>query len=383
MTFNDKIDEWIKEAETRPSSALMILKLIANRLRELTERNEELLAENIALKDGTRVEEYQKRITHLEYQLEMLKRRVGSGADLSIPTEAATSLLIYNAQGQIARFEIQNDVQIYGKIEGDIVTNGEFPRLLSVHSDEEVLLLFTSGRIVTCSVSGIQAIEPGSNWRWEQIQMPEEPHAGELLACIMPLSRLSLSDYFVQASRRGWVKKTLTTVSQSVLDNRFLGRGAVQKSDQAFDVLLAKKKDRYALITYEGRALGLELDDLSYAAEERIRISATDYIIGAFTLSQGQNILCVTQNGKVLQRETGYLEMAKSASSRGQGLIPASRLEQGVRFVGAVAARDVDQLAVLDAEGNLTLHLAGDVAGAGSIRTGAVILSVGVIPSRA
>ena len=49
MAFNKKIDEWMKEAEERPASAIAIVKLVANRLRELTERNEELLAENIAL----------------------------------------------------------------------------------------------------------------------------------------------------------------------------------------------------------------------------------------------------------------------------------------------------------------------------------------------
>ena len=58
MTFNKKIDEWMKEAEERPTSAVVIVKLVANRLRELTERNEELLAENIALENGTRVDEY-------------------------------------------------------------------------------------------------------------------------------------------------------------------------------------------------------------------------------------------------------------------------------------------------------------------------------------
>src|SRR5215208_7739329 len=78
MSFSNKIDEWMKEAEARPESAVAIVKLIARRLRELTERNEELLAENIALQSGTRVEEYQKRIAHLEYQLELLKRRFGS-----------------------------------------------------------------------------------------------------------------------------------------------------------------------------------------------------------------------------------------------------------------------------------------------------------------
>src|ERR1041384_5020905 len=77
-SFTHKIEEWMKEAEARPESAVTIVRLIARRLGELTARNEELLAENIALQNGTRVEEYQKRIAHLEYQLDLLKRRFGT-----------------------------------------------------------------------------------------------------------------------------------------------------------------------------------------------------------------------------------------------------------------------------------------------------------------
>src|SRR6266508_5712313 len=77
-SLSHKIDEWMKEAEERPESAVTIVKLVARRLRELTDRNEALLAENIALQNGTRVEEYQKRIAHLEYQLDLLKRRFGA-----------------------------------------------------------------------------------------------------------------------------------------------------------------------------------------------------------------------------------------------------------------------------------------------------------------
>src|SRR5215208_3977150 len=106
MSFTHKIDEWMKEAETRPESAVTIVKLAAKRMRELTERNEELLAENIALQNGTRVEEYQKRIAHLEYQLDLLKRRFGTEettfAELPIShVEASTlSLLVYNTYGR-------------------------------------------------------------------------------------------------------------------------------------------------------------------------------------------------------------------------------------------------------------------------------------------
>ena len=103
MSLTQKIDEWMKEAEERPESAITILRLIARRLRELTERDEELLAENIALQNGTRVEEYQKRIAHLEYQLDLLRRRFGVDESRleeipATPVESATlDLLVYNS----------------------------------------------------------------------------------------------------------------------------------------------------------------------------------------------------------------------------------------------------------------------------------------------
>ncbi len=98
-TFSQKIDEWMKEAEARPEFAVTIVKLVARRLHELTERNEELLTENIALQNGTRVDEYQKRIAHLEYQLDLLKRRFGMDESLlaelpTAPIETSTFSLL-------------------------------------------------------------------------------------------------------------------------------------------------------------------------------------------------------------------------------------------------------------------------------------------------
>src|SRR5918996_3652220 len=136
MSFTNKIDEWIKEAEERPESALMIVKLITKRLRDLTERNEELLAENIALQNGTRVDEYQKRIVHLEYQLDLLKRRFGMDdsalvEEASAPAEIATfNLLLYNAYGRIFRIEVDPDVQSLGRIPDEMIHDREPPRLL-------------------------------------------------------------------------------------------------------------------------------------------------------------------------------------------------------------------------------------------------------------
>ena len=48
MLTPEKIEEWLKEAEERPGSAVLLIRYIANRLNELSARNEELLADNIA-----------------------------------------------------------------------------------------------------------------------------------------------------------------------------------------------------------------------------------------------------------------------------------------------------------------------------------------------
>lgn len=387
MSFTTKIEEWMKEAEERPESAVTIVRLIARRLRELSERDEELLAENIALQNGTRVEEYQKRIAHLEYQLDLLKRRFGVDETSLVelpgkpPAEASTlSLLLYNAHGRIFRLE-PGDTQDLGRLAGEMLTDQEPPRILAVPSNEEVLLLFTSGRVDTCRVSDIPRVELGGEWAWSQAALPDEPRAGETLACIAPFSHLPLSDYFLQVSRRGCAKKTMTSMAQTILNNHYIGKGALQKSDQPFDLMLAHKKDRAAFVTYEGKLIGFDVDDLSYATEERVKLSATDYVIASFTAPLEATLLCVTQTGKVIQRESKNIDLSKSSTAKGQALIPPTRLEQGVRFMGAAAVKDGDQVVVLDAGGRLKLLEAESMTGAGSIAAEAWILSIGRIPA--
>ncbi len=386
-SFSHKIDEWMKEAETRPESAVTIVKLVAKRLGDLTERNEELLAENIALQNGTRVEDYQKRIVHLEYQLDLLKRRFGSDegelAELPIqPAVASTmSLLVYNANGRILRMEVSPEVQMLGRVADGMLQNNEQPRLLAVSSNEEVLLLFTSGRVSTCAVNDISTVEIGKDWTWEKAALPDEPRAGEFLVCIMPISRLPLSEFFMQVSRRGCVKKTMTSMAQSILGNHYLGKGTLQKSDQPFDVTLCAKKDLFGFVTFEGKLMGLDVNDLSYSAEDRIKLTSSDYVIASFVPQAEGSMLFVTQTGKVIHREQSSLELSKSPLAKGQALIPPSRLEQGIRFIGGASVRDTDRIVVLDSGGNLNVHSAGSIAGVGSIEADGLILSIGVIPT--
>lgn len=387
MSFTSKIDEWMKEVEERPESAVTIVRLVVRRLRELSERNEELLAENIALQHGTRVEEYQKRIAHLEYQLDILKQRFTKQMDASVlsdlPTTgegtSALNLLVYNAHGRIFRVELDADIKEVGNITGEMTTDHEPPRLLTIASNENLLLLFTSGRVEKFSAGDIPTVQLGGTWAWNQAALPNEPHAGESLACIIPSSRLPLSDYFLQISRRGFAKKTLTTLSESILNNHYIGKGALHKSDQPLDLILSRKNEVAALVTYEGKVTAFDVEKLTYTTEERIKLSTTDYVIGSFVLSANTSLLCVTQNGKVIHREG--IEVAKSSASKGQALISPTRLEQGIRFMGAAAVKDSDQVMILDAAGRINIHDVKEMTDNGSVQAEGWVLSIGLISS--
>jgi DNA gyrase/topoisomerase IV subunit A len=269
-----------------------------------------------------------------------------------------------------------------GRIAGKLDTDHEPPRLLSVSSNEEVLLLYSSGRVSTFAVDSLPTVEAGGAWAWEQAALPDEPRAGETLVCIAPFSGLPVSSFFLQVSRRGCVKKTMTSLAQSILASHYLGKGALGKSDQPFDLSLCGAHERFAFVTYEGKLLGLEVDDLSYSAEERIKLSTTDYVIASFSPRLDDALLFVTQTGKVLHRESQMLEPSKSPSAKGGALISANRLEQGVRFIGAASVRDGDRLSVLDSSGQIKVYEAGGLIGAGSIGSGGRVLSIGLIPSQ-
>ena len=392
MITPEKIEEWIKEAEQRPSSAPLIIQFIANRLRELASRNEELLSENIALLTGKRVEEYQQRITHLEYQLELLKRQLkGEPVELDLgsipttPTEPAlqpSSLLVYNALGQVLRLEIPRALpasQSWLTIANPLPPELEPPRLLGVPATEELLLVFTSGRAVTLPLSKLPLVAPHQGVDWTQAVIPDEPRAIESLACLVPISRLALADAFLQASRRGFAKKINTSLAPSILANHFIGTGIRVPADRTFEIVLGKKDDRLALVSAEGYLQVLEVRSLPTAIEEVIKLGITDHLVSAFIPPAQGSILVATQTGKLIHRTAEGLETSTSFKTKGQALLSPSRREQGVRIVSAVSASASDWAAALHQDGSLTLHAVKDLFGSGVIPTHSELVDVAIV----
>ena len=382
LVTSEKIEEWIKEAEARPWSARLIVEFIGRRLMELSNRNEALVEENIALQAGKRVEEYEQRIAHLEYQLELLKRQFGeglievagqadSGAAVPSPVVEKISLLAFNAQGRVLRLEVGKD-ELQGnepiaRLQGNLAPAGEPLRLLVAPSSEELLFVFTTGRVAVVPVRNIVSAGDVDAFDIGKAVIPDEPRAGETLACVAPISKIALADFFLQASRRGYLKKINASMSQSILANHYIGVGVKQAPDKTFSLSLGKKDDRWVLVTKDGYLQCLEVRSLPVSVDEAVRLEPKDHLAAAFVARAGQSVLAMTQVGKVIHLGVDTLEPATSFRVRGQALYSGKRSESGVRVVGAGAASETDWSAVLHRDGRLTLHSVRDLTGAGAV----------------
>jgi DNA gyrase/topoisomerase IV subunit A len=392
-----KIEEWIKELEERPDSAPIIIQYIVNRLRELSDRNEELLEENIALLNGKRVQEYEGRIAHLEYQLEVLKRRFAGGSTSGDVMAGAArhgsspdqeiSILVYDFKGRVFRTTLQPSElvsgDIVGHLQGELSTSEEPVGLLGAPSSEELLFLYSSGRVAAIPAPSIPTSRASSleeELDWVQCPIPDEPRGGEFLASLIPISTMALKEFFVQTSRRGYVKKIHTAMAQSILENHYIGTSARQKGDKTLNTVLCDKDDRLVLVSQEGYLLGLEIKGLPFSIEEAMRLGHTDHLVSAFVAPQKKSILVMTQIGKVIHLTDESLEFSETLKMKGQPVFSAQRRHQGVRVVGAAAVREDEWGAALHQDGKITIHAIRDVLGAGKILAPSELLAFASFP---
>ena len=377
MINRDKIDEWIHEVEERPTSAALIIQYIANRLIELAAREEELAAQNIELLSGRKVEEYENRIASLEYQLELLKRQLGG--EIILPTEAPTpkplqeliNLLAYTPLGQVLRVEIDPaglaSGQTIATLTSDNSLESMLPDMLVTTSQEELLFLFDSGRTVSMPVAHLPAPN-ADNLDW-QTAFIQEPRIREQLTTIQPVARMSLYELCLQASRRGYVKKSKTSFLASHITENYIGTGVKLPADKTCRLTFAGKEDIFVMVSREGYIFSMQADQLPVAIEEVIHLGISDHIVAAFVAGQKPSLVFITQNGKAVQRNIDWLEPASSFKTKGQPLLSKERREAGVRIVGAAAVDEIDWGILLYSDGVLKAIRLDELLASGAIQT--------------
>ncbi len=378
MFTSEKIEEWIQEVKERPGSAPLIIQFIAKRLKDLSEWNEKLRAENLALRSGKRVDEYERQISNLEYQLELIKRQFGGEipadtSDVARPGRPAEklNLLVYGPLGKILRFEIDTqalpDEERLCEITGLQKIDDEAPRLLITPASEELMFIFSSGRIITQSVIGLPLSPGGQPADWESAYVPEETNLGETLAAVVPVSKMALADFMIQTSRKGFTKKIRKSMLANIMENKFIGTGAKQPGDQTLSLGIHFDSEQFVLVSHEGYLQSFMIEKLPHALVEAMRLNTSDHLVAAFALKADQSMLVMTQIGKVLHRTAERLDPAQDLARKGRMLYSTARRESGVRVVGASGVGESDWGLALHQNGAITQHAVADLLGRGAI----------------
>jgi DNA gyrase/topoisomerase IV subunit A len=359
----DKINEWIREVEERPSSAELIIRYIANRLSELASRDEELSAQNIELLSGRKVEEYESRIASLEYQLELLKRQLGveiilpSEAPASTPVHKTVNIVLYNPLGNVLRLEMEPaelaSSSYTTKLSGEICPDGAQPTVLATYSQEELLFIFDSGRTVAHPASQLP-VSSADSIEWEGAFL-EEPRIREELAAVQPIAKMPLYEMVIQVSRKGYVKKIKMAAFTSHLGVDYIGTGVKLPADKTCGITFANKDGLFVMVSQEGYIFSMQAERLPTAIEEVIRLGITDHIVSTFMVHQEPSILFITQNSKAVHREASWLEQANSFKSKGQSILTNERREAGIRIVGAAPVDATDWGVFLFDDGALSV----------------------------
>ncbi len=376
MITPEQIEEWIRELEERPASGPKLIRGIGNRLRELDSWNQELLADNIALRSEHRVEEYEQRIANLEYQLELLKRQLSGLTPASALTPTVDEnprILLFHPSGKVLTTPIPPNLSpgpLPVQLSAPIPPGDEPPGLLICSPREEILFVFDSGRSQTLAIANIK-----ESLDWDSASVVS-PRAGESLVAALPIARLPLADHCVQVSRRGFAKKMMRPSFENFIARGMVGAGVKTKNDRAAFLALCAKDDLLTLVTWEGFVVCLPNLGLPYAVEQIMQVGLTDHLVSAFTAGSKSEILFITNTGKAIRRETSWLEPAGSFRARGQAVIPPARRESGTRLAGAVPVTSDDWLLALHADGTFSATPVPELMDAGSLPPGGEVLSV-------
>lgn len=360
MIKPSKIQEWIEEIESRPMVAPFIVRTLSARAIELDKINEELRAENIALRSGQKTEEYERKIAELEYQLELLKRQVKNGEVLT--GSGLARLLAYDAEGRLLGCEFTPSGLIHEQslamIRNFTPPHRDDMHLIAVGEQAELLLMFDSGRIETRTAIDMP-VTPASELDWNQ-PFQIEMRSGERLIAILDISTAPLKNGCIQVSRKGMVRRISQDYFQSFLREGNIGKGVRTAVDQPLNLVLCNPEDTYVLSSRNGYICAMPAEKLSIALEEMIKLEMKDYLVSAFALLPEENLVFALESGELYRQDSPWTDPGDADGSKRRLLLGGARTG-GVQMIMAGAAASQDWVFTLTCKGAIRMTLVGDI----------------------
>jgi DNA gyrase/topoisomerase IV subunit A len=167
----------------------------------------------------------------------------------------------------------------------------------------------------------------------------------------------------LQLSRRGYGRKILKTFFQKYVSQGNVGKGIDLSNitDAPLNLTLCNGDDLFVIVTKQGYVLSLPANTLPVAGDKVIKLDPDDYVITSFILKENQSLVVVTQEGRAVRFESGWLKPAAGSGGKGQPIWAKSKITAGIQVAGAVAAEEEDWGLGLKQDGALVAVKIGDI----------------------
>ena len=164
-------------------------------------------------------------MTYLKRQGFALDPKISVDEDKDKPshddTKAKIKLLIYDSTSRVVCLDYSPDHHLnfgeIGQLSNIDNIQPETFRIVAASPNEELLFVFSSGRVATIGIEKISLAQAQLSTdepfvkriiSWDNAEIPLDTNGGEILSCISSFSQLPFSDYFFLISRRGFSKKS-------------------------------------------------------------------------------------------------------------------------------------------------------------------------------
>lgn len=368
MITRARIEDWIRQVQAAPSAGPIIIRQITDRLLELDAMNEKLRAENLELTSGNRIRDYEKKITELEFQLDLLKRQI-SGVEVVETTQKPETIefILYNDRGQLLHLQLEpaalGDRSIVATIGGSAMPESYRVGLLPVDRRDRLLFLYSSGRTADLPVDEIP-LSQGDELHWDNAYTLNLRSMEELVTA-MAITRLSWFSHCIQVSRFGYARKLANTYLQTFISSHNAGKGVKFDFDRVLALVLCNEEDLFVVVSKTGIALSLGAATLPVALEEILRFKVGDFLIASLILEAEQSLVAVTQAGVAYRQPASWFQTGKPAERKTRSM-GGDKTEAGFALAGAAAAGSEDWGILLREDGSLMTFRTGSISPRGT-----------------
>ncbi|HAU50175.1 MAG TPA: DNA gyrase subunit A, partial [Clostridiales bacterium] len=281
--------------------------------------------------------------------------------------------------GYIKRMDIDNfkEQNRGGKgIKGMQTIDEDYIEDLMMTSTHEDLLFFTSkGKVY--HLKAYQIPEASRTARGTALinlipLMPEET-----VSSIIPVSRENDGKYLLMATRKGTVKKTLTTEYYNIRKNG-LQAVTLREDDALIEVKAVEETEDIFLVTRFGQCIRFRAQDVRATGRASMgvtgmRLEDGDEVVSMLLYSQGDKMLLVSENG--LGKKTNLDEFTTQFRG-GKGIKCYKINEKSGNLVGAKAVTESQEILIITTEGVIIRTSVAGISTLGRITSGVRLMNI-------